>query len=144
MPIARSDVVAAARAELNTPWVHQGRIAGRALDCAGLVIIVARNLGSVAANFDINEYGRLPDGTLLDICERHLQRISRIELGCVIVVELEALPQHMGIVGDYRHRGWSLIHAASNARPGRVIETRLMFSRAQRRAGVYRLPGVEA
>ncbi len=137
-----ADVVAAARGELGTPWMHQARLPGVALDCVGLVIITARALGLVPADLDVTGYGRQPDGTLLQQAECHMQRISALDLGAVLVVSITGEPQHMGIVGDYRHGGWSLIHAASNARPGRVIETRLMFHRAQQLQAIYRLPGV--
>lgn len=137
-----ADVVAAARAELDTPWMHQARLPGVAVDCAGLVIVVAKRLGLVAGDWDIADYGRLPDGTLLQRCDEHMQRITSLELGAVLVVAITDQPQHLGIVGDYRHGGWSLIHAASNARPGRVIETRLMFHRSQKLQAAYRLPGV--
>jgi cell wall-associated NlpC family hydrolase len=137
-----ADVAAAARAEMGTPWMHQGRLPGVALDCAGLVIVTAKRLGLVPQDWDIADYGRLPDGTLLDRCGEHMQRINALELGAVLVVAITGQPQHMGIVGNYRHGGWSLIHAASNARPGRVIETRLMFHRSQKLQAVYRLPGV--
>jgi cell wall-associated NlpC family hydrolase len=137
-----ADVAAAARAEMGTPWMHQGRLPGVALDCAGLVIVTAKRLGLVPQAWDIADYGRLPDGTLLDRCGEHMQRINALELGAVLVVAITGQPQHMGIVGNYRHGGWSLIHAASNARPGRVIETRLMFHRSQKLQAVYRLPGV--
>jgi len=137
-----ADVVAAARGELGTPWMHQARLPGVALDCAGLVIITAKRLRLVPAEWDITDYGRLPDGTLLATCDQHMQRIGVIELGAVLVLSITGQPQHMGIVGDYRHGGWSLVHAASNACPGRVIETRLMFHRAQQLQAIYRLPGV--
>jgi len=137
-----ADVAAAARAEMGTPWMHQGRLPGVALDCAGLVIVTAKRLGLVPQAWDIADYGRLPDGTLLDRCDEHMQRITALELGAVLVVAITGQPQHMGIVGNYRHGGWSLIHAASNARPGRVIETRLMFHRSQKLQAIYRLPGV--
>lgn len=137
-----ADVVAAARAELGTPWMHQARLSGVAVDCAGLVIVTAKRLGLVPLAWDIADYGRLPDGTLLQRCDEHMQRISAMELGAVLVVAITGQPQHMGIVGDYRHGGWSMIHAASNARPGRVIETRLMFHRSQKLQAIYRLPGV--
>lgn len=69
-------------------------------------------------------------------------RISQRDMqpGDVLVVAIERDPQHMGIVGDYRHGGLSLIHAAST--PGKVIETRLMFARNQIFCGAYALPGV--
>jgi cell wall-associated NlpC family hydrolase len=138
----RAEVVAAARGHLGTPWVHQGRFPGLALDCAGLVILVARGLGLVAHDFDVNGYERAPDGTMLGWCDGHMQRISEIELGAVLVLATAEQPQHLGIVGDYLHGGWSLIHACNATRPPRCIETRLMFARNQQLRGIYRMPGV--
>ncbi len=140
--ILAADVVAAARLELDTPWVHQGRLAGVALDCAGLIVITGRRIGALAPDLDVNGYSRAPDGSMLDVCDRHLVRISAIELGAVLVLQTDREPQHMGIVGDYRHGGWSLIHATNASRPGRVVETRLMFARNLVLRGVYRFPGV--
>lgn len=139
---SRADVVAEARSWLETPWVHQHRAKGEGVDCAGLVVCVARSLGLVAPDFDINGYKRQPDGSMLDLCDQHMMRISRGELqpGDVLVMAIEHEPQHMGIVGEYRHGGLSLIHAASKA--GMVIETRLMWARNQVFRGAYALPGV--
>lgn len=135
-----ADVVSAARGHLDTKWVHQGRMQGAALDCAGLVIIVARQLGLIPADFDVNGYSRSPDGTMLEWCDANMQRVEALELGAVLTLATAKEPQHMGIVGDYRHGGWSVIHAANNA--GRVIETRLMFAQNFVLRGIYRLPGV--
>lgn len=140
--VRAADVVAAARAELGTPWMHQGRLPGVALDCAGLVIVTARRLGLVPNDWDLNGYARLPDGSLMARCAEHMQPIDQIELGAVLVLAVHRDPQHLGIVGDYRHGGWSLIHAASQAK--RVIETRLMFAAGCELRGIYRLPGVAA
>lgn len=138
--VAPQQVVAAARGHIGTPWQHQGRLPGVALDCAGLVIMVARQLGLVPPEFDVNGYAREPDGTLLRWCDEHMTRLERIELGAVLVLAVERDPQHLGIVGDYRHGGPSLIHAHSVS--GRVIETRLAFARNFEQRAVYRLPGV--
>lgn len=139
--MSAEDVVAAARSHLGTPWRHQGRMPGVALDCAGLVILVARELGVVPADFDVNGYSRQPDGSMLELCKRFMVQISAIEYGSVAVLASESEPHHMGIVGDYRHGGCSLIHAANIAQPPRVVETRLLLSRALRLRGVFRLPG---
>lgn len=96
----------------------------------------------VPADWDVADYPRLPDGSLAEQCLQHMQPVSAIELGAVLVLAIERDPQHLGIVGDYRHGGWSLIHASSSA--GRVVETRLMFARSMRLLGVFRLPGVTA
>lgn len=138
--IPAAQVVATARAMRETPWMHQGRKPGMALDCAGLVISVARALAVVPDGWDIADYPRQPDGTLASLCAAHMQPIGAIELGAVLVLAIERDPQHLGIVGDYVHGGWSLIHASSAA--GRVVETRLLFARGATLRGVYRLPGV--
>jgi hypothetical protein len=136
------DVIACARGMLDTPWRHQGRMPGVALDCAGLIICVGRSLGLLPADFDVNGYRRSPDGSMLRFCRAHLLEIGDLEIGAVLVVSMVNEPQHLGIVADYRHGGFSLVHAASAAE--RVVETRLMFARNFVRRGVFRLPGVVA
>lgn len=142
--VTRSEVVLAARAWLDTPYHHQGRLRGVGVDCVGLVIGVARDLGLVASDFDVPPYPRTPDGaSLMHLAELHMQPLAAGELlepGHVVVVRFDQEPQHLGIAGDYRHGGLSLIHSV--ARPGRVIETRLMFSRAMQFVAAFRLPGV--
>jgi cell wall-associated NlpC family hydrolase len=140
--VTRAAIVAEARSWLGTPWVHQHRTKGVAVDCAGLVIGVARALGIVPACFDVNGYSRWPDGTLAELCAAHMRRVPQAAMqpGDVLVLAMQTDPQHLGIVGDYRHGGLSLIHAASIA--GRVIETRLMFARNLQFRGAYALPGV--
>ena len=139
----RSEVGAEARTWIGTPWVHQQRTKGVAVDCAGLVIGVARALGLVAPDFDIGGYARSPDGSLLDLCDQYMRRITQAEMqpGDVLVMSIERDPQHMGILGDYRHGGLSLIHAASV--PGRVVEARLMFARNAQFRGAFALPGID-
>ncbi len=138
----RADVVAAARRHLGTAWAHQGRLPGVALDCAGLVIVVARELGLVGPEWDVNGYRPQPDGSMLAICDAMMQRIDEIELGAVVVLATAREPQHLGIVGDYVHGGWSIVHACNAARPPRVLETRLMFASNFQRRGLYRMNGI--
>lgn len=137
----RAEVVAEARSWAGTPWVHQQRTKGAAVDCAGLVIGVARALGLVPECFDIQGYVRVPDGSLLDRCGEVMTRIDKATMqpGDVLVVATDSEPAHMGILGDYRHGGLSLIHAANNRG---VIEHRLMFARNLRFKAAYALPGV--
>lgn len=140
--VTGADVVHAARVHLGTPWVHQGRLAGAALDCAGLVIVVARALRLVPSDFDLNGYGRAPDGRMLEWCALHMQRLAAPELGAVAVIVIARQPQHLGIVGDAPRGGFSLIHAAS--RQGCVIEHRLVWQTNLRTVACFRLPGVVA
>jgi len=135
------DVIQCARGMLGTPWMHQGRMPGVALDCAGLVICVARQLGIVSQQFDINGYSRVPDGTMPDKCKSVLLQTDALRLGAVVMLQVDKDPQHLGIIGDYRHGGFILIHAAGNA--GKAIETRLMFARNQVLRGIYLFDGVD-
>ena len=140
--MTRTDVVAEARTWLGVRWVHQHR-SREGIDCAGLIICVARDLGFLSSDFDLNGYSRMPDGTLLAVCDEHMNRIDKVSMqpGDVLVVATEHDPQHMGILGNYRHGGLSLIHAASKV--GKVIETRLMFARNLKFRGAYALRGVD-
>lgn len=140
--VTRAAIVAEARTWVGTPWVHQHREKGIAVDCVGLVIGVAKALGLLAPDFDVTGYGRAPDGTLLARCAEHLRPLGRDEMrpGDVLVLATSQEPQHMGIVGDYRHGGLSLIHAASHQR--RVIEHRLLFVRCMQFRAGFAFPGV--
>ena len=140
----RADVVAEARTWIGTPWHHAARLKGVGVDCVGLLIGVARELGIVTSDFDIPAYVQGPDGTMLYWCNRYLTPIpgSELQPGDIVVLVPDLLPQHMGILGDYRNGGLSIIHAASNEHPPRVLETRLLFSRASRFAAAYSFPKV--
>ena len=85
-----TEVIAAARAWLGTPWRHQGRLKGVAVDCGGLILGVGKEQGLL--DFDTRAYGRIPDGQQLrTLCE-----------------------QHLAIIGD-RGDPFSMIHAYADA-----------------------------
>lgn len=143
--ITRVDVVAAARAWLGTPFHHQARLKGVGVDCAGLLIGVGRELGIFAAEFDVPPYLPTPDGhSLLAACDRYMDGIDRDAMrpGDVLVMRVDVDPQHLGIVGDYRYGGLSLIHASNQRGVTAVIETRLVWSRRQRFVAAYQFRGV--
>ena len=148
--VTRADVVATAREWLETPYVHQHRSKGHAVDCAGLVIGVARELGLVAPDFDITGYSRAPDGeTLIVLCDKFMKRLrpSELQPGDVLVYSFQPRkgPQHMGILGDYLHGGFSLIQALGTTDgKGRVIEWNLDRPRhGWTPVQGYALPGVK-
>lgn len=142
----RAEVVSAAQSWLGSPYGHQQRMHGVAVDCAGLVIGVARQLGLVGDDFDVSGYARVPDGhSLLAACEQHMTRVAMeaMQPGDVVVVRFDAEPQHFGILSPYKHGGLAVIHAASKYR--KVIETRLLFGtspRSMKFVAAYQLPGV--
>jgi hypothetical protein len=139
----RSEIVRVARSYLDTPFRHMGRVPGKELDCAGLLICVARELCLVSHDFDVPAYTQ-PDGTMLKWCFRHMTPTKDKQIGDAIVVAIDKEPQHLGILADYRHGGLSIIHAcnAPSCKPARVIETRLMFSRVMTFVAAFQFPGV--
>lgn len=143
----RDQIVREAREWIGTPFEHQHRAKGVAVDCAGLVIGVARQLGLVAPDFDVPAYSRTPDGeSLIRWCEQYMQQVKRhsMQPGDVIVIKWDTRPQHLGIVGDYRHGGLSMIHALSGANGrGAVVEHRLDPTMMRRFVAAYALPGVD-
>ncbi len=141
---SRLQVVTQAREWIGTPFQHQQRTKHVASDCAGLVIGVARELGLIAPEFDVSGYARQPDGiSLLRWCDQYMCRVNRSDMnpGHVVVVAYDKAPGHMGILGDYRHGGLSIIHALIKP-ANEVVETRLMFSRQMRFIAAFNLPGV--
>lgn len=145
----RADIVRVARGYLGTPWHHRGRQPGLALDCAGPLICVCRELGLLAPDFDVPEYGMTPDGTMHEWMDRYMgPRASKSDMqpgdavSLVTQKERDSPEQHLGILGDYRHGGLSIIHASNDRLHMRVIEHRLMFSRTLRFAGAWAFPGI--
>ena len=112
MPRVETDeILAAARTRFGTPWRHQGRLRGVAVDCGGLILGVVREVGLL--DFDTRAYGRIPDGQQLrTLCEQHLlvKPVADVAPSDVLLMRFTRHPQHLAIVGD-RGEPFSLIHA---------------------------------
>jgi cell wall-associated NlpC family hydrolase len=129
------DIIAAARAELGTPFVHQGRIPGKALDCAGLAVVVARHWHTVV---EPRAYGRSPLLGLLDWWVNEQDFIFpavRAEAGCLLLMRFGKEPQHLAICA-----GDSIIHSYSTV--GRVVEHRYSDVWRARTVKAYRFEGM--
>lgn len=123
-----SDLVAAARAWLGTPFRHQGRLSG--LDCLGLVAVAHRDAGLAVR--DRTDYPRQPDlarmKAALDGQLTRLKRATPPEAGMVALFEerwrypLYPVWLHLGILTGPA----SFIHARGPEElgPG-VVEHRL-------------------
>jgi cell wall-associated NlpC family hydrolase len=110
----RADIVAAARSYLGVRWHHQGR--NRAgMDCIGLVIAVARDLG--ISDYDITAYARVPDGnTLRATMAQQMDLLKRDPRpGDVMLLSFQRNPLHTAIVTD-APGGLGMIHAFANKR----------------------------
>ncbi|MFN7948388.1 MAG: NlpC/P60 family protein [Blastocatellia bacterium] len=96
--VTREQLIAAARLRLGTPYQHQGRD-GFGLDCIGLLLVVAHELG--LSDFDFLEYSTRPDGvTFQRLCGAHMDEIPVTEAraGDVLLLRFGRLPQHAGIL----------------------------------------------
>lgn len=97
----RDKFVAIARSYLKTPYIHQGRLPGTGLDCAGLVVCAARAVGIQVK--DVTGYSRTPDGTtFLAGLNAQMTRISndQIQPGDVLAFAFNDAPQHCAIVTE--------------------------------------------
>lgn len=143
----RDDIVAAARARRGVSYQEYGRNE-HGIDCAGLLIVVAREVGILPPDFDVRGYSQRPDGTLLDHLAPHMgPRLNKATMraGDAIVIETDEHPQHLGILASYKGRYdvLSIIHASNDPRYMRVVDMRLMFSKHFRFAAAYAFPGVD-
>lgn len=135
-PIYR-EVLSTARRCLGTPFRHQGRVLGVGMDCAGLIIFVARELGFAGEFFEV-PYGRYPNaGTLRSLCDRYLDPIARHEPGDIVLMAWQQEPQHLAIVTDI-----GIIHSYAAAR--KVVEHSLDTVWASRIRGSYRYRGIRS
>lgn len=143
---ARSVIVASARTWLDTPFAHQGRTKGKACDCAGLLIGVGIECGEFETGFDVTGYARQPDGiTLIGHCRSYMTEIdpADVEFGDAVLIYFDGRPQHLGLIGDYRYGGLSLIHASNSIERPRVVEHRLMVHLRFNIRAAFRYPGID-
>ncbi|CAG0999271.1 hypothetical protein ARNL5_03951 [Anaerolineae bacterium] len=133
------EIIAAARACVGTPFRHQGRVVGVALDCAGVAVHVAQTLG--LSPLDPEGYGRTPAYGLLEETldsEPFLERVADIadrQPGDLLLMRFAAEPQHLAILA-----GDTIIHAYEP--PGLCCEHRFSERWAERVVHVYRFVGV--
>ncbi len=108
------DIIAAARACVETPFRHQGRQPGVALDCAGVAIQAARASGLSVA--DLVGYADRPKDAALEAAldaQPCLRRVPLPEMtaGDLLLMKFSGDPQHLAI-----HAGATLIHAYAQIR----------------------------
>ena len=130
------DILTAARSCLDTPFRHQGRIPGLALDCAGLIVAVAESVG--ADYIDRFGYGRNPAHGLLESvlhAQPFLERVFDRKPGDVLLMRFSGEPQHLAICA-----GDTIIHSYEAV--GKVCEHRLASVWAARIVRVYRFKGI--
>lgn len=142
--IPRSEIVEVARSWIGTPYRHQGRQKGRAIDCIGLVYGVWLDLGFPPVDIPAN-YTESPSGTLLqEHADQNLVITDRKELypgDIAILWGWKREPQHFAIVGEHAGR-LTMIHAFSKR--GSVVEHGWDEFWRERLVRIYEFPGTEA
>lgn len=117
--MVRSKAAALAKKMIGTPFARHGRVVGVGLDCVGVIIVIARECGSVPSNWDFDGYRlNTADGTLERKLGEFLEEIPPAEAapGDVAIFKLRRRrPQssfsHAGILSS---RG--LIHACMSTK----------------------------
>lgn len=132
--IKADDIIRTAREQLGTPFRHQGRVPGLALDCAGLFVHICKTLGYPV--IDEAAYGRTPFNGLLKSCiarQPFLAEIPSADMaaGDILLMRFSGEPQHIAI-----HAGDTVIHSYQNI--GRVVEHRFADVWKARVTNVFR------
>lgn len=125
-------ILTEARACIGTPFRHQGRIPGVGLDCAGLLVVVARAIGAEVR--DVPAYGRNPAGGLLEAtldAQPCLERVADRQPGDLLLMRFASAPQHLAVFA-----GDTIIHSYQQV--GQVCEHRLAGVWAARIVRAYR------
>lgn len=149
----RANVISQARKYLSTPFIHQGRVMGVGVDCVGLVLCVADDLGLndihglPLGRHDYPDYDRQPDNhTVQAKCIDRLVRVlnTAVVPGDIVNVKMPDSPCHTGIVTAVNADGsLTLIHAYNTGRPDAcVVEHRLDHAWRRRIAASFRFPEV--
>lgn len=138
---AEMAVIVEARTWIGTPWVHQGRLKGVGVDCAGLTGKVGETKGYVSsedANF--TGYGREPDPIKMKAAlDRVFIRIVKESARPASIIWLKAggdRAQHLGILTERN----TLIHAINFKR---VEELPIEAGERNRVVACYRYRGID-
>jgi cell wall-associated NlpC family hydrolase len=139
--ITGTSVVTQTRTYLGVRFRHQGRRAGdgpgSGIDCAGLIVLVAQDLG--LSNFDFLNYTKQPYyGTLKKILDDNLEKISVLDLqaGDILLMRFDKEPQHLAIYTGEN----TIIHSLLECK--KCTEHRYTDVWKQRTVAYYRYKGV--
>jgi hypothetical protein len=159
VPVTRAEIVTAARKDLGRPLGHQGRGVAKngPLDCVGLVLAVAEDLGLADVHgrpirrADYANYTAQPvSGFVQHECAARLVVASDggigvtakraiLKPGDVITLRVPAVPCHTAIVSPYGP-AVAMIHAYSGVH--KVCEHIMDDAWVARIAGIFNFPGV--
>lgn len=129
-------IVAAARRYLGTPFRHLGRDAS-GLDCAGLLLAVARDLG-LGEPPPLAYSAAHPALALIDRwLPVYADPVVEPSAGDLIRLRVAGRPQHLAVRAEHPAAGHTLIHAWPTL--GGVVEHRIDARWSRRIAAAWRL-----
>lgn len=135
--IDRQKIVEAARTYLGTPFMHQGRMRGVGIDCAGLLTCVSYDVGM--GDVRITDYTRQPNpARFRDTTREYLEPVQFTELapGDVLTFSIAGVEQHYGLLVDVNPKRF--VHAYQSV--GKCVEQELTLPWLRRLRGCYRFP----
>jgi cell wall-associated NlpC family hydrolase len=146
----RQQVVECARSFIGTPFAHAGRSKGRGLDCVGLPLMVAGELGLTDTNGQplngqlYTAYTPQPvDTIVLDLCATHLRRkgLQDIKPGDILVMKVPSTPCHVGILTEMHGDQLYLVHAYTGV--GKCVEQPVDVRWKRRIVAAFEFPNLE-
>jgi hypothetical protein len=132
-------IITSARRHLGTPFIHQARVERVGVDCIGLLVLVAKELGIPIV--DHKRYKRRPDPALfMEKMRLNLDPVPLVEaaIGDMLVFwyQKRGVPQHLAFKTDI-----GIIHTYAEA--GRVVETAMDKKWQVRLLSAWRFRGIE-
>lgn len=123
METMREKIVEAARREIGTPFLHQGRQAGKGLDCIGIMCVACEYAGYPTHAREFKAYSREPDGvTLLQEMDRAFDRVDKRDLqpGDCAAFRIGRHVRHLGIITPGPNKQLRMVHVRNDM--GRAAE----------------------
>lgn len=109
-----------ARRMIGTRWRHQGRSIETGVDCAGVVVLVCRELGAVPPGFDVTGYLRAPNpAAFIQKFRDWLDEkpVAEMQPDDVVLMHDHFYPCHCGILSVHpRYGTLSVIHSSAGLR----------------------------
>lgn len=142
MMITRQMIVAEARRWIDTPFAHQGRLHGVAVDCAGVVEMAAKNTG-LYSDVKIAPYLAAPNPVAMrEELRRHLDEITfaDVQPGDILWFRIDRDGQHLGLVSQLDPM--MMIHAFGREKIKRCIEQRVAGFWREHLVGCFRYRGI--
>lgn len=140
MHARKNEIIARARQYEGRRYRHQGRSWETGVDCAGLLICVAKDLG--ISGFDTTQYGRRPQPREFDKAMREagctLVPFAQKQPGDILRIAERNWPVHSAILDMDKQGVLWLIHAYLPAK--KVVRERLTPQKALQVKMVWRFP----